>query len=649
MNKASSLRRIPSERVPTFGTVRINGIVIHNFRGIRRAEVGDLGSEQLVTVSGRNGSGKSLILEAIGLLWRVDRLQSGLHPQLWIGGWGNQLTIEMELSFTDEERRELEHARTAYAPGLTGAAPATASMGLEYRAETGANVFADPWLQQLLRTPQFAAEHSFGQIDHLPADRTTGRGEQAQVNPSLLSEQQREQLRASVVGSYAQQRQVVGISGVAPLLATADYMDLLAERQELEPSGDFDAITNPFYDATGKRVRRPSIDPNDPYGAGIRVETPAGMEHGLDQLSSGEQEVLSLSFFVRRLRARGGVLLIDEPELHLHPALQRSLFAQLEDVAARAQVWIVTHSPSLVTTASLSAVLHMREPSTTDANQLIRASDERDRLEVLEDLGIHPIELLQNEFIVAVEGTTDQQRLSALLPLELAAAVVTIGGNAEGVESVARNLASTGTIPFLAVRDRDLLDDEQKARRENETPGLFIWPGRALENELLYPDLVVQALGRAGQEESVSSIRERLEELAQRQRSEIVADLAEQALDDRFQLNPSGGDRLSRLRSYIAEQGRASREKEQAFDSVREEVESRLDREWPDRWPQLMDGKRALGELVQFTPFQSSSGLVGVLLATGRDHPELLSPGMQRLRAALRELAVASRDDTSHN
>jgi hypothetical protein len=164
----------------------------------------------------------------------------------------------------------------------------------------------DPWLQQLLRTPQFATAQSFGQIDHLPADRTTGRGEQAQVNPSLLSEQQREQLRTNVVGSYAQQRQVVGISGVAPLLATADYMDLLADRQGIQPSGDFDAITSPFYDATGKRVRRPSIDPSDPYGAGIRVETATGTEHGLDQLSSGEQEVLSLSFFVRRLRSRGG-------------------------------------------------------------------------------------------------------------------------------------------------------------------------------------------------------------------------------------------------------------------------------------------------------------------------------------------------------
>jgi hypothetical protein len=82
-------------------------------------------------------------------------------------------------------------------------------------------------------------------------------------------------------------------------------LDLLAEREGREPSGDFDAITGPFSTATGKDIKRPSADPTSPYGAVIRVETPSGTTHSLDQLSSGEQEVLNLAFFVRRLSARG--------------------------------------------------------------------------------------------------------------------------------------------------------------------------------------------------------------------------------------------------------------------------------------------------------------------------------------------------------
>jgi hypothetical protein len=621
--------------------MRIDALSVANFRGIRRAEITDLGNEPLVTLSGRNGSGKSLILEAINLLWRADRLPSGLQGQWLLGSWGDELLIEMIIALTADERTTLEGARASLG-GPDGPAPEHCKLRLRFHEGQGGGLQVDPWID-LLRRAVFGQDFLLGQIDHVPADRATSRGEAAQVNPSLLHDEQKESLRQQIVGSYAQQRQVTNVSGVAPLLATADYMDLLAEREGREASGDFDAIVDPFYAATGKSIHRPSADPGNPHGSVIQVDTPAGASHSLDQLSSGEQEVLSLSFLVRRLSSSGGVLLIDEPELHLHPALQQSLFAQLSQIADRAQVWIVTHSPRLVTSAPLGAILHMRGPSSADNNQLHRAGGEEDRASVLDDLGIHPIEILQSQFLVVVEGESDKQRLSSLLPVELSPSVTTVAGDASSVERVAQTLSSTGDISFLAIRDRDLMSDEKVATAEASSPNLFIWPNRMLENELLHPPLLAETLVRAGVGTTVGEVTDTLGRIAELQRDDVVAALVEAELVERFEVNVKATDsRLERVTRYIEEQRRIADEKLATFDAVVSAVENDIAQRWAQDFMKLADGKRMLREFSSRGPFRHSAGLVNAIITTHRDRPDLASPGLALLKSKVTTLALSA-------
>ncbi|GGU61332.1 hypothetical protein GCM10010178_62020 [Lentzea flava] len=63
--------------------------------------------------------------------------------------------------------------------------------------------------------------------------------------------------------------------------------------------------------------------------------------------------MLNLIYFIRRLSARGGVLLIDEPEQHLHPSLQVALFDTMTEMAERAQVIAVSHSRNLIVSMPL--------------------------------------------------------------------------------------------------------------------------------------------------------------------------------------------------------------------------------------------------------------------------------------------------------
>jgi AAA15 family ATPase/GTPase len=63
-------------------------------------------------------------------------------------------------------------------------------------------------------------------------------------------------------------------------------------------------------------------------------------------LSSGEQQCLILIFMVSRWLMDGGVVLIDEPDLHIHGSWQRSLIHELQAIVAskQGQMIITSHS-----------------------------------------------------------------------------------------------------------------------------------------------------------------------------------------------------------------------------------------------------------------------------------------------------------------
>lgn len=55
-----------------------------------------------------------------------------------------------------------------------------------------------------------------------------------------------------------------------------------------------------------------------------------GARHSLDELSAGEHQVLILVYLISRWLQPGGIVLIDEPDLYLHPSLVSGLLANLE-------------------------------------------------------------------------------------------------------------------------------------------------------------------------------------------------------------------------------------------------------------------------------------------------------------------------------
>ncbi|MBQ3368970.1 AAA family ATPase [bacterium] len=95
---------------------------------------------------------------------------------------------------------------------------------------------------------------------------------------------------------------------------------------------------------TFKKMKLSSTD-------GIVVETDDGKPLSLNDLSSGEQEILVL-FYKLIFESDVNLLLIDEPEISLHIAWQKELMENLKsvvDLKENIRVVVATHSPQIIT------------------------------------------------------------------------------------------------------------------------------------------------------------------------------------------------------------------------------------------------------------------------------------------------------------
>src|SRR5258708_2053513 len=73
--------------------------------------------------------------------------------------------------------------------------------------------------------------------------------------------------------------------------------------------------------------------------------TSGGPSFAFDGLSSGQKEIISTLFLIwRHTKRTPGIVLIDEPELHLNAEWHRSFVDSLQKLAPKNQYIIATHS-----------------------------------------------------------------------------------------------------------------------------------------------------------------------------------------------------------------------------------------------------------------------------------------------------------------
>jgi len=170
-----------------------------------------------------------------------------------------------------------------------------------------------------------------------------------------------------------------------------------------------------------------------------------GQEINFKNLSSGEKEVLNFIFILLALDLKDACVLIDEPEIHLHPQWQNKLiklFRKLHE-ERNIQFIISTHSPVFVNKETIANIFRVYKPEKqTKITPKEKTSEWKKKLEKEEDL-IDIITYSNNSKlffankVVLVEGITDEIIFSYLIN--------TLGKNEESIEVV--NVSGKDSFP----------------------------------------------------------------------------------------------------------------------------------------------------------------------------------------------------------
>jgi predicted ATP-binding protein involved in virulence len=121
----------------------------------------------------------------------------------------------------------------------------------------------------------------------------------------------------------------------------------------------------------------------------------AGEEFEISGLSSGEKQLFFRIMALKMVEANNSIILIDEPEISIHPAWQQKILKVYENIGENNQVIVATHSPHII-------------GSTNKENVKLLIRDEKSKRFVI----------LGYEDIGAAKGTTTERILKDLMGLQ---------------------------------------------------------------------------------------------------------------------------------------------------------------------------------------------------------------------------------------
>jgi len=528
--------------------LKFHSLAITNLRAIKNFSISDL--PNFVVIAGQNGCGKSCVFDAIRLLKSVYGGYLANEYHQWFGEFNINLqdpqsinklfrdislpiNIEATISFADTEvayiREQIEalvqpiawqevtrqpvdywtFTRIAYATQLRQMQPeinaAVSRLSAEVQAELDATNIHKIALQiqpsgQMQTAVCKTAEAAFqayepthlGVIEYHSASRTYSRQAVGGLNLDVraFEDQRRQQRLYNAQNKY---------QNVKTELASSFLRNLIArESGNPKEEDDLNATLSELFQTFFPDKSYEGVQPQAFGSLEFPVRLSSGELHDIDELSSGEKEILYGYLKLRTATPPNSVIMLDEPELHLNPSLIHGFtdfYYRHLGVAQHDQLWLVTHSDTLLRQAvgNINYRVYQMVPalaSEEGANQAVEvvADDdvERTTIALVGDLASYR----PHGKVVILEGKTedgfDVNMVKRLFPEFARHLNLVSGGPKQRVRDLYEVLSAT---PFAtAVKNRffAIVDkDRDPASTPAPSTSLFSWDVYHIENYLL--------------------------------------------------------------------------------------------------------------------------------------------------------------------
>lgn len=424
--------------------MRIASLTLTNFKRFTELTIKDLpATTKLVLLIGSNGSGKSSVFDGLNLFarrpWRYDEKYYaktlGGPPQV-------SLTLHDGRTLTDDNISKVREAQSRF--------------------------FGRPSVRVI---PQMQ-----------PVSDAEQRVSQDTDNPVVFTAFDQRFLAdvAQFTGQIDRALREPTFEG-----RSADTVAIF--RQFIDPLND--SLRRVFGESSATTIQIKSYENADPQKP-IQLFFSKGQSVvPFDLLSHGEKQIviLLMNFAVRREHYQDAVYFIDEMDLHLNTALQKTVLHEIVEhwIPGDSQLWTASHALGFIEFADESANAVIIDFNDLDFDQpQVLTPRPKQGLSIFE-IAV-PRDSLARLFagrkVIACEGKDDALYNAAC---DDDSRIFVPAGNAAGVFAMVVNNPA-----FLGVRDRDFLLRDEVARLRELYPNLRILPFYSIENLLYHPDNV---------------------------------------------------------------------------------------------------------------------------------------------------------------
>jgi predicted ATP-dependent endonuclease of OLD family len=334
----------------------IKNVYIKNFRSIEEANIS---LKDLSIFIGDNGTGKTAILEAIHLALSASNYSGRINYTDFFNGTDEPITIE--IYFVDKFYINIPD-------GYTEQPVECKKIRLEIKKRERAapkKAFSD----------EFVINHWYVPVNQKSSD--AGWEQLRKTNGSIFQYTERnlvfDSARAPIRSFYYNKNRTTQLkrgynSSITSVFndfnwrfsksLKEDADDFLTKNNDLKEqilSKIDDKAIKKIFDELNKKLNVFSlenigisfIESQAPFNSAFLSSMVGKLALKLDNIGSGIEMIVSLLFLetMASLSKENIIIIIDEPELHLHPSLQEKFVQYLKNISAEKQIILSTHSP----------------------------------------------------------------------------------------------------------------------------------------------------------------------------------------------------------------------------------------------------------------------------------------------------------------